>query len=71
MTKFKTFIAQANKYYLSMPALRLGQAYFISLQNQYPDLADEVVGTTRDPFYNDDKVTEMNIWLKAKLTENK
>lgn len=34
------------------PTYRLGQAYFNALYEIYPEVADLIVGTLDDPFYN-------------------
>jgi len=37
-------------------ALRLGQSFFSLLHDEYPELAEEIVGTKCDMFYEDENL---------------
>lgn len=39
-------------------ALRVGQAFYSALYDEYPDIATEIQGTKSDPFYVDENLYE-------------
>jgi len=43
---------------------RKGQAFFNSLHRLYPDVANKIRGTDKDPFYIDEKVNECIAFVK-------
>jgi hypothetical protein len=43
---------------IEYPRWRKGQAYFNCLWDMDPELADELRGTYKDPFYKDDRIPE-------------
>lgn len=59
-------IGKTRKKY---PYLREGQTFFNILSEACPPLAEEIQGTPLDPFYNDDLIPSVKVWLKKKLTE--
>lgn len=40
------------------PSLRKGQALFEALQERYPELTTDIIGTDKDPFYDDSNIEE-------------
>jgi hypothetical protein len=47
------------------PSWRLGQAYFNVLADANPALADSIRGSDLDPFYNDDVLPALVVWLQG------
>jgi hypothetical protein len=48
------YVEEVSKHLHKEPSLRQGQAAFNVLQKMHPDLADKILRTPIDPFYNDD-----------------
>jgi len=69
MTAFAEYVLFAEDYLEQNPEQRKGQAYFNALWFTYPDLADKVRGSHRDPFYNDDRMPEFLDFVLAELPE--
>jgi hypothetical protein len=61
-------IVQRNRR--EFPEQRYGQAAYNALHEFRPELAREIVGTTLDPFYNDDvKPFFVHVEIKLKKEE--
>ena len=48
----------AHTIQLKYEEYRWGQTFFNALYRLYPQVADKIRGTDKDPFYNDKKVSE-------------
>lgn len=48
--------AAARSLKTQHPRLRLGQAFYMILRDQYPDHASALLGTDLDMFYNDGNI---------------
>jgi len=57
-------IAEQQEFLETFPMWRKGQSLFNALCVLYPDIADEIRGTSLDPFHRDDKIQECIDWLK-------
>lgn len=49
---------QANELQREHPDWRRGQALFNALHKMHPDLANQIRGTSADPFHDDSRVQE-------------
>lgn len=56
---YKTLLKKVVVMQVENPSLRQGQAFFNSLLDLHPDIAETIRGTEYDCFYNDDKVYDV------------
>ena len=47
---------EAKQIVKDYSCLRLGQAFYNTLYEEYPEVADSIVGTDLDPFYDNNKL---------------
>lgn len=57
MVEFSEYICDAENRFMHSDERR-GQAYFNSLEEAAPTLAEEIRGTYVDPFYNDELLVQ-------------
>lgn len=67
MTTFEEFVVAAAREWVAYPSYRWGQALFNVLHSMRPELADEIRGTTMDPFHRDDMAPVFLGWVATKL----
>lgn len=67
---FGQYLAEVDKAYKNpeYAGWRLGQTYFNILHRLRPDLADEIRGTSLDPYHFDSRIGLFRIWLEHRLT---
>lgn len=53
MEKFNSLLRKAMN---DGSALRVGQSFFSELHHEYPEIANEIIGTDADPFYEDENI---------------
>lgn len=63
-----TFLKTAITRTVEHPSWRLGQAYFNTLHDMRPDLADKIRGTWLDPFYSNGAIPHFLGWLIEAIT---
>lgn len=56
---FHEYIVASAEFFREMDALRMGQAYSITLKVLRPDIAEVIKGTESDAFYDNDKLPAM------------
>ena len=49
--------------------LREGQVWYNTLQEMHPDIANKVVGTFRDPFYDDSILPDFHLFVYELMRE--
>lgn len=70
MSTFKTADDFLAAVYLAKPASwRKGQAAFNGLLQVRPDLAELVRGGILDPFHDDNRLPDFEVWLRARWQE--
>jgi hypothetical protein len=61
---FQEYLSRALSRRLLSPTERLGQAYMNVLETVRPDLGNQIRGSVRDPFYNDDFFPAFMVWVE-------
>jgi len=54
--EYNRFIQTVVEVYYANTDWRYGQTMFNVLDEEYPELANEIRGTANDPFYNNDRI---------------
>jgi hypothetical protein len=62
---YEEYLSRCLSRRLLSPTERLGQVYMNVLEDERPDLADQIRGSVRDPFYNDSFYFEFMKWVEA------
>jgi hypothetical protein len=68
MVAYYEFCKAAEREFLAHPTLRRGQAYYNILHEMYPEIARCIVGTERDPFYDDAILDDFCTFVYETLT---
>ena len=55
---FGDYILAVMHQWSETPSWRAGQTYFNVLYRMRPEMADSLRGSSRDPFYNDDRIDD-------------
>ncbi len=53
---FEEFVVNAQSFRACNPGIRLGQAYYIVLDDIRPDLNASIIDTHGDPYYTDSNI---------------
>lgn len=63
---YEEFVNRGAELFIEEPHLRVGQAYFIALNEIYPSLADEITATTLDPFYCSERLVDFLEYVQTR-----
>lgn len=53
---WQDFIDQVNANQAQYPSWRIGQAYYNTFAEIFPNVAEQIVGTGLDPYYNNSNI---------------
>lgn len=68
MLRYLEFCEIAEKEVV-LNGYRKGQVYYNTLQEMYPELANKIVGTYLDPYYDDRILPDFCTWVYNELRE--
>lgn len=67
MNDYYEYVEEVSKCLHAEPSLRQGQAAFNVLQRMHPDIADRILRTSIDPFYDDDRLLAFYMFVCEQL----